>query len=145
MIGKCLCGEVQFEIEGETPNLLQCHCSLCRKQSGSSANAATFVDESKFAWKSGLDKVSYFKKDTGFNSNFCSICGSPVPNQLSDTDKYWIPAGLLEDEDEDGLKIVAHIYTQSKASWEEITASGKHFDEMPDIESLNKVLQRTSH
>ncbi len=143
MIGKCLCGEVQFEIEGETPNLLQCHCSFCRKQSGSSANAATFVDENKFVWKSGLDKVSYFKKDTGFRSNFCSVCGSPVPNQLRDTDKYWIPAGLLEDED--GLEIVAHIYTQSKASWEEITASGKHFDEMPDIESLNKVLQRTSH
>ena len=142
MIGKCLCGEIQFEIKGETPNLLQCHCSLCRKQSGSSANAATFVQESKFAWKSGIDKVTYFKNDTGFSSNFCSICGSPVPNQLRDTDKYWIPAGLLEDED--GLEIVAHIYTQSKASWEEITTSGKHFDEMPDIESLYKALQRTS-
>ena len=98
MIGKCLCGEIQFEIKGETPNLLQCHCSLCRKQSGSSANAATFVHESKFAWKSGMDKVTYFKNDTGFSSNFCSICGSPVPNQLRDTDKYWIPAGLLEDD-----------------------------------------------
>lgn len=142
MIGKCLCGDVQFEIEGETPNLLQCHCSLCRKQSGSSANAATFVDESNFAWKSGKDKIAYFKKDTGFSSNFCSICGSPVPNQLKDTDKYWIPAGLLEDED--GLEIVAHIYTQSKASWEDINASGKHFDEMPDIESLYGALQRTN-
>ena len=142
MIGKCLCGEVQFEIEGETPHLYQCHCSLCRKQSGSSANAATIVHESNFSWKSGLGKISYFKKDTGFTSNFCSTCGSPVPNQLRDTDKYWIPAGLFENEG--GQEVVAHICTQSKASWEEISTSGKHFEEMPDIESLNKVLQWTS-
>lgn len=142
MIGKCLCGEVQFEIEGETPHLCQCHCSLCRKQSGSSANAATFIHESKFSWKSGLDKISYFKKDTGFTSNFRSTCGSPVPNRLRDTDKYWDPAGLFEDED--SQEIVAHIYTQSKASWEEISTSGIHFDEAPDLESLNKTLQRIS-
>ncbi|WP_019530479.1 GFA family protein [Dasania marina] len=142
MIGKCLCGDVQFEIEGEIPNLLQCHCSLCRKQSGSSANASTFVHESKFTWTSGQNNVSHYKKDTGFSSSFCAKCGSPVPNQLGSTDKYWVPAGLLENEED--LEIVVHIYTQSKASWEEIPSSGKHFEEMPDIELLNKALQRTS-
>jgi len=49
MIGKCLCGEIQFEIKGELPHLYQCHCLLCRKQGGSSANAATFIHESKFS------------------------------------------------------------------------------------------------
>ncbi|PRY63410.1 hypothetical protein B0H98_1085 [Vreelandella songnenensis] len=43
MTGECLCGEVKFEIDGKLPNLYQCHCSLCRKTTGSTANAATFV------------------------------------------------------------------------------------------------------
>ena len=139
MKGTCLCGAIRFETDGEPPNLYQCHCSLCRKQSGSSANAATVVHESKFSWKSGLDQISYFKKETGFTSNFCSTCGSPVPNQLRDTDKIWIPAGLLEDEGD--LAIVVHICTGSKASWDEIPASAEHVAGMPDLESHYETLQ----
>ena len=40
MKGACLCGKVRFEILGEVPNLYQCHCSECRKATGTSANAA---------------------------------------------------------------------------------------------------------
>ncbi|MBT7953253.1 MAG: GFA family protein [Gammaproteobacteria bacterium] len=140
MIGKCLCGEIEFEIEGTIPNLFQCHCSLCRKQGGVASNAGTIVHESKFSWKSGANKVAYYKKDTGFSSNFCSSCGSPVPNQLGDTNKIWIPAGLLEGDE--GQQIVAHIYTKSKAGWDNIPDSGQHFDEMPDIETFYNMLQR---
>ena len=43
MQGKCLCGQVAFEILGAVPKLYQCHCSLCRKQGGSTSNTATIV------------------------------------------------------------------------------------------------------
>lgn len=46
--GECLCAEVKFEVDGELPDLYQCHCSLCRKATGSTANAATFVDSAEF-------------------------------------------------------------------------------------------------
>ncbi|MFT7461664.1 MAG: hypothetical protein ACI909_004367 [Planctomycetota bacterium] len=140
MIGKCLCGEVQFEIAGKMPNLYQCHCALCRKQGGSASNSATIVHESNFSWKTGADKIAYYKKDTGFSSDFCSICGSTVPNRLRESDKYWVPAGLLEGNE--GEEIVAHIYTQSKAGWDRIPESGQHFDEMPDVETFYQLLQR---
>ena len=48
MIGKCLCGEVQFEILGDLPNLYQCHCSLCRKVSGSSSNSAMLIEAKNY-------------------------------------------------------------------------------------------------
>ncbi len=83
MIGKCLCGKVQFEINGETPHLYQCHCSLCRKQSGSSANAATFIFERNFTWTNGEEIITSFLKDTGFRTDFCSNCGSPkLPHRV---------------------------------------------------------------
>lgn len=52
MIGKCLCGEVQFELLDDIPNLYRCHCSLCRKQDGAFSNTATIIDEEQFSWKS---------------------------------------------------------------------------------------------
>ncbi len=140
MIGKCLCGGVQFELRGEIPNLYQCHCTLCRKQGGTFSNAATIIHEDQFSWTLGNDLISYFKKDTGFSSNFCSNCGSPVPNRLRDTNLFWIPAGLLEDDI--GLEIVAHIYTKSKACWDMIPTTGIQFDEMPSVEKFHDVLKR---
>jgi len=140
MIGKCLCGEVQFEIAGEIPNLYQCHCSLCRKVTGSSANAATFVDQENYKWLSGQDNIRSYIKETGFRSDFCNTCGSPVPNKLRDTAKYWIPAGLLEEVE--GLEVVEHIYTNSKAQWDIIGGHGTQHEEIPSLEVLNKALQQ---
>jgi hypothetical protein len=142
MIGKCLCGEIRFEITGEIPNLYQCHCSLCRKVTGTSANAATFINQENFNWLSGKDNIRSFIKETGFRSDFCSTCGSPAPNKLRGTSKYWVPAGLLEETE--GLEVVEHIYTNSKAQWDLIGDHGTQHEQMPSLEALNKALQRTS-
>lgn len=139
MIGKCLCGEIQFKISDALPNLYQCHCSLCRQQSGTASNAATLIHENNFSWLSGEEKISKYKMQDGFTSHFCSVCGSPVPNRLRETDKIWVPAGLLAGEIDS--QIVVHIYTNSKASWERIFHSGKQFDEMPDFETLSNLLR----
>lgn len=55
MRGKCLCGSIRFELSGVIPNLYQCHCSLCRKVTGSSANAALKVDLAQLNWSRGED------------------------------------------------------------------------------------------
>ena len=67
MKGECLCGEVKFSVKGELPNFYQCHCSLCRKTTGSSANAATFVSEECFEWISGSSQYSLFSKANGLS------------------------------------------------------------------------------
>jgi hypothetical protein len=47
MRGNCLCGAVEFEIVGELRRLYQCHCSLCRKQSGSTSNSSLLIESEK--------------------------------------------------------------------------------------------------
>lgn len=116
MKGECLCGEVTFEIHGELPNLYQCHCSLCRKVTGSSANAATFVDQGAFRWLSGQERISSFQKPTGYRSDFCSACGSPVPNPLRGKALMWVPAGLLDERFDAAVSM--HLHLGSAASWE---------------------------
>lgn len=140
MIGKCLCGEVSFEIKGVLPNLYQCHCSLCRKATGSSANAATLINKNNLIWLSGHNSVKSYEEPAGFRSNFCEQCGSPVPNVVKNTDAYWIPAGLLDNVS--GIQIVAHILTDSKAEWDVIYGDAVQYKKMPALEELMKVLNK---
>ena len=139
MKGQCLCGQVRFELDEPLPDLYQCHCSLCRKVSGSSANAAMIVAAPKFRWLSGQELMSRFVHDNGFKSDFCSRCGSPLPNP-SANNNVWVPVGLLDDSDQ--IKVVAQMHVASKADWDQINGGGEHFDEMPDTETFQRLFIR---
>lgn len=134
MRGKCLCGMVEFEIVGVVPKLYQCHCSLCRKQGGASSNTAAIVANENFTWLRGQDHISSWVKDTGFRSDFCSNCGSPVPNLLRNKPYYWVPAGLLEGDVP--LQVSAHFFVGSKASWDVIASPGTQYETMPELSEL---------
>jgi len=139
MKGKCLCGAVEFELGGEIPNLYQCHCSLCRKVTGSSANAAFRIGANQFHWTRGEQQISEYVTDTGFKSHFCGVCGSPLPNLTRDDSAYWVPVGLLEDSAE--IELVAHLFVGSRAAWDIVADGVRQFDEMPDSASLDRLLQ----
>jgi hypothetical protein len=127
MRGSCLCGEVRFEISGDLPNFYQCHCKLCRKQGGSASNSATIVDAAAMRWVAGEALISSYVRPTGFRSDFCSRCGSPVPNPLRKTAYYWVPAGLFDDETD--REICVHLYVDSKASWDTIPPAAPQYQE----------------
>jgi hypothetical protein len=136
--GKCLCGQVAFEIDCENLKLYQCHCSLCRKQSGSSSNTGAIVDNEHFRWLRGQDCISSWVADNGFRSDFCAKCGAPVPNPFSNKAYFWIPAGLLDEYGK--LEIVAHLCVDSKAAWDVIGSQGAHYGEVPDLPELFALL-----
>lgn len=140
MNGKCLCGKVEFEIHGSVPDLYQCHCSLCRKLSGSMSDTATFLDKKQFSWVKGESNIDSYKTETGYRSDFCRTCGSTVPHLMSNGDQFWIPAGLLDGTEDS--HVVAHLFVGSKATWDKICNNGEQFEKMPDMESLNKILQQ---
>lgn len=139
MKGECLCGNVKFEILEEIRNFYQCHCSLCRKATGASANTATFVQSNAFRWISGESDIKSYKKPSGYRSDFCSVCGSLVPNSLRDTSMVWVPAGLFDEPV--ASKVSVHLHTESAAAWEQDTADCVRLDDGPDsLEALNNLL-----
>lgn len=138
MRGKCLCGVIEFEVDGKSPKAYQCHCSLCRKQSGSSSNTALVIPTDKLRWLAGHEYISSYVKATGFRSDFCSRCGSPVPNPLRDTPYMWVPVGLLEADAP--IKIGAHLYLESKASWDIPLAAGMCYETTPELTELIRLL-----
>ncbi|MGH8250928.1 MAG: GFA family protein [Steroidobacteraceae bacterium] len=138
MIGTCLCGEVRFEVDGPYPKLYQCHCSLCRKQGGSTSNTGLVVAADKFSWLAGESLVTQRARSTGFRSWLCSRCGSPVPNPLRDTEYTWVPSELLDADER--LQISAQLCVDSKAPWDEVLGPGERFEKTPDLKALIQLL-----
>ncbi|TKB05588.1 GFA family protein [Desulforhopalus sp. IMCC35007] len=141
-IGSCLCGSIEFSITDMSNNIYQCHCSLCRKQGGSASNTGTVVPLRNFQWTKGKENIKSWVKDSGFRSDFCSLCGSPVPNPLREFDYYWIPVGTLDDGP---FNIVASIYTESKATWGVVAPVGTRHKTMPMFEEFIALLRNGDH
>ena len=138
MLGRCLCGAVEFNVSGSSLKLYRCHCSLCRRQSGTASSLAAIVANPQFEWLAGRDKITSWQMESGFRSDFCCACGSPVPNPLRTTNRMWVPAGLLDPQA--NLSVAADIYLGSKADWDPTQPAGMQHDELPDPHVFLSVL-----
>ncbi|MEM8696969.1 MAG: GFA family protein [Pseudomonadota bacterium] len=128
--GSCLCGSVAFEITGKIGPVGQCHCSKCRKVSGTDGNAVFYTAYDSFRWVSGEEDIRRYEVPSGdgWSSTFCPTCGSPAPHTNTDRKIYFVPAGLLDD-DIAHSGYAAHIFVGSKASWVEITDDAPQYVE----------------
>ncbi len=128
--GSCLCGQIRYELHGDdlrSSFLYQCHCSRCRQVTGSAANAVLVIPERNFRWLAGDDLVKHYRPESGSGASFCPECSSPAPFSDESGRTYWIPAGGLDSDI--GLKVGAHMFTGSKAGWDEFSGPGQCFDE----------------
>ncbi|HVT62908.1 MAG TPA: GFA family protein [Legionellaceae bacterium] len=127
--GKCLCGSCQYVITGIPTAMFLCHCSLCRKETGSIHGANIFFNHALLEWKKDQGKITYFKLEgTRKQRAFCNICGSPLPRREENA-QVILPAGTLDDDSH--LEPTAHIYYESRASYEDKLINLKRFDELP--------------
>ena len=128
MKGSCLCGGIEFEVAGLSGNIYQCHCTLCRKQGGSSSNTGTVVPMNQLTWLKGEGNIKTW--------------GSLVPNLLRRLDYYWLPVGTLDYEE---FKVVANLYMDSKASWAVVSPDGERFNTMPEVNDFIEMLGNELH
>lgn len=128
--GSCLCGNVNFEVQGSFTQLFLCHCKHCQKDTGSAYAANLFSTEAKLSWLKGEDKIKTFNlPGTRHTKSFCTECSSALPSLQMDGKLLVVPAGSLDSD----LKQVAdaHIFYSSKASWEENLEGIKKFETFP--------------
>jgi hypothetical protein len=129
--GSCLCGDVTFEIEGEFDDFYLCHCSRCRKDTGSAHAANLFSSSATIKWLTGKDKVKTFNfRSQGHMKSFCVNCGSAMPNIQMDGKLLVVPAGSLDSDVK--TKPKGHIFYQSRANWDQDLEKVKKFDAYPN-------------
>ena len=126
--GQCNCGSVAFEIGTGLADVYVCHCSICRRFTGSGGIAVVVVANDDFRWTRGDDqRTAWENPETGWSRWFCRACGSPLPGP-NDEARMFVPVGLLSDGTE-GLRVAHHIWVSSKAEWEEIGDAGRQHPE----------------
>lgn len=125
--GSCLCGALEYEVEGPFVFAGHCHCSMCRKHHGSAF--ATFLGfaSSGLRWRQGEEKVVVFESSANGRRGFCGTCGSVAP--MSFGELAMAPAGNLSGEL--SLEGQCHMFVASKAPWHEIADALPQFDESP--------------
>jgi hypothetical protein len=76
--GSCLCKSVRYEVTGELGDFGYCHCTSCRKASGSAHAANSPVDRARFRLLSGRETLREYESSPGKLRAFCGNCGSPI-------------------------------------------------------------------
>ena len=147
--GSCLCGAIRFEFSKPAGPFELCHCTRCRKVTGSAFFSGLYVRIEDFRLVEGGDLITTYeapilRSPPAYRVSFCSRCGSPVPNPDPEPQRtrgrsgtLEVPAGLLDDDP--AMKPDKHIFVELKSPWYEIT------DHLPqyDLRSLVELRAKT--
>lgn len=129
-MGSCLCKAVAYEVTLPFERFVYCHCSRCRKVTGSPYAANAFVERQAFRWLKGASEVQRYDVPEAkrFGLQFCKHCGSKVPHLTRDGTRMVIPAGSLDDDPM--ARPQAVIFWGSRAPWYTDCSEMKKFDEI---------------
>jgi len=94
-----------------------CHCSRCRKATGSAFAANAVIDPQAFRWTHGEESVMRhdLPEARSFATSFCRRCGSPLPHLTRSGRQVILPVGSLDDDP--GVKPSMHVFWGSRAAW----------------------------
>jgi hypothetical protein len=115
--GSCLCGGVAFAADLPFDRSIHCHCSRCRKATGTAHATNAVVKAAALRWLRGEELLARYDLPTAqsFATSFCRRCGSPLPHLTRSGREVIIPAGAFDDEL--GVKPQWHTQWASRADW----------------------------
>jgi hypothetical protein len=125
--GKCLCGTVCYEVPDQFLYSLNCHCSNCRRSTGSAFKPFAGIERAKLTLTGGADQLLIFGEDSAHDAH-CGKCGSLLYSLVRDAQFVHVTLGTLADSP--SIRPSAHIFVGSKAPWHTIT------DDLPQHEEF---------
>jgi hypothetical protein len=123
--GKCYCGTVCYAVADEFLYAMNCHCSDCRRTTGSAFKPFAGIERAKLVVTEGQDKLQIFGKPD-LNNTHCRLCGSLLYSVVRDGAFVHVAMGTLVDTPT--IRPTKHIFVGSKAPWFTIT------DDLPQFE-----------
>lgn len=113
--GRCLCGAVEYRLPDDLAYAGYCHCSDCRRFSGSAFSAFGGIDAARFELVRGADHVTHYAKSAATVLGFCAICGSSLYAQKPLRQMIHLRLGTLDQTP--SLHPQAHSFVGSRAEW----------------------------
>ncbi|MBR0843725.1 GFA family protein [Bradyrhizobium liaoningense] len=118
LIGECYCRTVRFEVADAFSYAMNCHCSNCRRTTGSAFKPFAGIARDKLRIVQGDGQRIIFGDDVTHDAH-CARCGSLLYSQVREGQWVHVAMGTLVDAP--SIRPSAHIFVGSKAPWHEIT------------------------
>lgn len=115
--GRCNCGAVRFRTRGPLREVVACHCSQCRRQSGLYFAATNVSDDCIEI--DGADSITWYQASEAARRGFCSVCGSALFWKHRDDPFISVLAGSFDKPS--GLVMSKHIFCADKGDFYEIS------------------------
>jgi|SRR5436189_4397963 len=123
MRGTCLCGGVEFEVDGPFERMSICHCASCKKLSGGIGTANGRARTEAIRIVKGDELLRTFQPDEGSAKTFCTRCGSNLfGGGWPESEHASVRLSTLDTPVEG--KPSMHLYVSSVASWETLPDDG---------------------
>jgi hypothetical protein len=121
----CLCGAVHYAVADEFVYAANCHCSNCRRVTGSAFKPFAGIESDKLAITEGSDNLLIFGETRGHDAH-CKTCGALLYSLVRDGAFVHVTMGTLVDDPT--IRPTCHIFVGSKAPWDIIA------DDLPQFE-----------
>lgn len=119
--GGCLCGAIRYRATGAPLRIGICHCSQCRRETGSALPAFVTWPQDRFEMIKG--KPAGIRVSTIATREFCRDCGSPLFWRADTGPNITVYLGSLDDA-ETMPKPSYQLWTERRVHW---------VPEMPEI------------
>ena len=115
--GRCLCGNVKFEIPIKPLWVAHCHCESCRRNTGAAVSTFVGARSDDVVWEG---ERSIYNSSPGTRRGFCSHCGTPVTYEADRyPDEVHFYVGLFDDP---GIHIPqVHVHFRERVPWLELS------------------------
>jgi hypothetical protein len=123
--GKCFCGAVEYAVDDAFVYAANCHCSDCRRTTGSAFKPFAGIPREKLTVTQGSEGLLIYGSSENHNAH-CRACGSLLYSLVREAAWMHVAMGTLVDAP--SIRPTHHIFVGSKAPWYDIT------DDLPQYE-----------
>jgi len=129
LTGGCLCGAVRYIVSDAFQYAMNCHCSNCRRATGSAFKPFAGLPRELLSIIEGESETMRYGSSANFDMH-CRHCGSLLYSVVRDRTYVHVAMGTLLDEP--SLRPSMHIFVGSSAPWHTITDDLPQHLEFPD-------------
>lgn len=126
--GACYCRHCQYDVTDEFGYAMNCHCSNCRRTTGSAFKPFAGIEREKLTMVSGMEHLLVVGGADASDTH-CGECGSLLFSIVREGTFVHVPLGTLLDNP--SIRPNMHIFVGSKAPWYEINDDLPQFAEFP--------------
>lgn len=127
--GKCPYGAVRCEVADQFAYAMNCHCSKCRRTTGSAFKPFAGILRHTLRIADGKDTLLVFGDENASDAR-CSVCGSLLHSVVRDGAFVHVAMGTLVDDP--AIRPTKHIFVGSKAPWLAVTDDLRQCEELDD-------------